>query len=68
VSRQASNSRRANCEMSILNRLRTEEEGQDLVEYALVVALLALAVAAVLPALAAAIVNAFNGGVTVLNP
>lgn len=68
MSRQTSKSRRANCKMSILNRLRTEEEGQDLVEYALVVALLALAVAAVLPALATAIVNAFNGGVTVLNP
>ena len=54
--------------MSIPNRLQTEEEGQDLVEYALVVALLALAVAAVLPALATAIVHAFNGGVTVLNP
>jgi pilus assembly protein Flp/PilA len=53
--------------MSVLDRLRKEEEGQDLIEYALVVALLALSVAAVLPALATAIVTAFNGAVTVLN-
>lgn len=41
--------------MNMLRRLWQEEEGQDLIEYALLIALIALAVAAVFPALAAAI-------------
>ena len=44
----------------ILMRLWKEEEGQDLIEYALLVALIALGVAAVFPKLAAAIVLTFS--------
>jgi Flp pilus assembly pilin Flp len=53
--------------MSILSRLWKEEEGQDLIEYALLVVLIGLAVTAVTPALANAIDTAFNGAVTKLN-
>lgn len=41
--------------MNTLKRLWKEDEGQDLIEYALLVALIALAVAAIFPALATAI-------------
>ena len=41
-------------------RLWKEEEGQDLIEYVLLVALIALLVAATFPALAAAITAVFT--------
>ncbi|HKZ53120.1 MAG TPA: hypothetical protein VJ085_07555 [Candidatus Acidoferrales bacterium] len=45
---------------NLMLRLWREEEGQDLTEYALLLVLIALAVAAVLPAFAAALMNVFN--------
>jgi len=47
-------------------RLWREEEGQDLTEYALLLVLIALAVAAVLPAFAAALINVFNNATAVM--
>ncbi len=52
---------------SMLRRLWQEEEGQDLIEYALLVALIALVVAASFPALATAIENVFNSAETQMN-
>jgi len=46
--------------------LKNNEEGQDLVEYALVVALIALGATAGMSALAGGIKNAFNSVSTVL--
>ncbi len=51
----------------MLKRLWKEEEGQDLIEYALLVALIALVVAASFPALATAIENVFNRAETQMN-
>jgi Flp pilus assembly pilin Flp len=45
---------------SMLMRLWKEEEGQDLIEYVLLVALIALLVAASFPALSTAIVGQFT--------
>jgi pilus assembly protein Flp/PilA len=45
--------------MNLLRRLWRGEEGQDLVEYALLVVLIALAVTITMRALASAISNAF---------
>jgi pilus assembly protein Flp/PilA len=44
----------------VMLRLWREEEGQDLTEYALLLVLVALAVAATLPPFATAVNNAFN--------
>jgi pilus assembly protein Flp/PilA len=44
----------------LLNRLWTEEEGQDLVEYALLIVLVALGAVVAMRTLASAISNAFN--------
>lgn len=44
----------------MLVRLVREDEGQDMVEYVLLVALIALAVAAVFPPVVAAITGVFN--------
>jgi pilus assembly protein Flp/PilA len=52
---------------TILTRLWKEEEGQDLIEYALLVALIALGVAAVFPALANAIVLTFSDATACMN-
>ena len=52
---------------TILTRLWKEEEGQDLNEYALLVALIALGVAAVFPALANAIVLTFSDATNCMN-
>jgi Flp pilus assembly pilin Flp len=49
---------------NILNRLWREEEGQDLIEYVLLIALIALASAAAFPPLAAALTNVFNKAAT----
>jgi Flp pilus assembly pilin Flp len=46
--------------MKVLRRLWLEEEGQDLVEYALLVVLIALAATVALRSLTDAIVNALN--------
>jgi pilus assembly protein Flp/PilA len=45
---------------ALLNRLWTEEEGQDLVEYALLIVLVALGAVVAMRSLASAISDAFN--------
>lgn len=50
----------------MLKRLWKEEEGQDLIEYALLVAVIAMAAVAVFPAVATAIDTTFNNAVTCL--
>lgn len=50
----------------ILERLWQDDEGQDLIEYALLVALIALAAAAAFPPLATAIKTVFNNAATQL--
>ena len=52
---------------TILMRLWKEEEGQDLIEYALLVALIALAVAAAFPPLATAIITTFSDATACMN-
>ena len=47
-------------------RLWKEEEGQDLIEYVLLVALIGLATAAVFPAIAGAITGVLNNAITCL--
>lgn len=51
---------------SLMKRLWKEEEGQDMVEYALLIALVALVVAAAFPALATAIDGVFGKAETAL--
>jgi pilus assembly protein Flp/PilA len=53
--------------MKMLKRLWQEEEGQDLVEYALLIALIALVAASTFPAVANAVKNVLNGAVTDLS-
>ncbi|MGO8734580.1 MAG: Flp family type IVb pilin [Terriglobia bacterium] len=48
----------------LINRLWKEEEGQDLIEYALLVTLLALGCTAAISPLATAISSAFNSAST----
>jgi pilus assembly protein Flp/PilA len=50
-----------------LKNLMTEESGQDLIEYALVAALVGLGSVAAMSGLATSIGNAFNGVGTALN-
>jgi pilus assembly protein Flp/PilA len=50
--------------INLLERLWTEEEGQDLTEYALLLVLLALAASATLSALATAIKGVFSNAAT----
>ena len=45
---------------NLITRFIREDEGQDLVEYALLLALIALVVAAALPALATAITGVYT--------
>jgi pilus assembly protein Flp/PilA len=52
---------------NILKRLWKEEEGQDLIEYALLVALIALGAAAVFPAIGATISGVFTRANTCLS-
>jgi pilus assembly protein Flp/PilA len=47
----------------LIERLWKEEEGQDLVEYALLITLVSLALVAALNGLSAAITTAFNNAV-----
>jgi pilus assembly protein Flp/PilA len=51
---------------SLIVRLVREDEGQDLVEYVLLVALIALAVAAAFPPISGAIQNVFRNAATQL--
>jgi len=51
----------------ILKRLWKEEEGQDLIEYALLVALIALGAAAVFPTIGTTISGIFTRANTCLN-
>jgi pilus assembly protein Flp/PilA len=51
---------------NLFARLMKEEEGQDLIEYALLAALIAVVVALVLPNLATAITATFNKVITAL--
>jgi pilus assembly protein Flp/PilA len=53
---------------NVLMRLWKEEEGQDLIEYALLVALIGLVVAAAIPALATAITGVYTRAETALGP
>ena len=46
--------------LNLMNRFFKEEEGQDLVEYALLLVFLALAAIAVLPTLGKAVNNVFS--------
>ena len=50
----------------VLNRMHQDESGQDLIEYALVVALIALATTAGMSALASGINSAFTTLSTIL--
>ncbi len=50
----------------LMTRLWKEEEGQDLVEYALLITLISLALVATMNLLAAAIVTVFTNAVTAL--
>ena len=52
--------------IKMIKRLWKEEEGQDLIEYALLVALIALAAAAGFPPLAGAIKTVFQNAQTQL--
>jgi len=52
---------------NIMKRLWKEEEGQDLIEYALMIALIALATAAIFPAVATAITGVFTRANTCLS-
>jgi Flp pilus assembly pilin Flp len=52
--------RRINTMMELLKRFVKQEEGQDLVEYALLLVFLALAAIAVLPVLGKAVNNVFS--------
>ncbi|MFY9691727.1 MAG: Flp family type IVb pilin [Candidatus Acidiferrales bacterium] len=53
--------------MNTLKRLWKEEEGQDLIEYALLISLVALVVAAGFPPVTAAITNIFTTAQTCLS-
>lgn len=53
--------------VSMLSRLHKEESGQDLIEYALVVALIALAATAGMSTLASGINTAFSKLGSILN-
>ena len=57
----------ANSFLSMLARLHQEEEGQGMVEYVLIIALVALAATAGMTKLAAAINNAFSAVGSLLN-
>jgi len=52
---------------NLLKRLWKEEAGQDLVEYALLIALIALALVAAMQTLATAILNVFSSASTQLS-
>jgi Flp pilus assembly pilin Flp len=51
----------------VIKRLWKEEEGQDLIEYALLTTLISLALVAAMGTLATAIDNAFGSAATQLN-
>lgn len=51
----------------MFSRIWKEDSGQDLIEYALLVALIALSVVIIFPKVSAAITNVFTGAVSQLN-
>jgi Flp pilus assembly pilin Flp len=53
--------------MKLLRRLMVETEGQDIIEYALLICLVALVVAAAFPPITSAISGAFTRASTCLN-
>jgi pilus assembly protein Flp/PilA len=53
--------------LEVLKNLRQDESGQDLIEYALIAALIALAAVAGMKTVGTGIVNAFDGVATQLN-
>ena len=53
--------------INMLRNLHKEESGQDLIEYALIAALIAVVVGAALPALATKITTVFTNVGTALN-
>jgi pilus assembly protein Flp/PilA len=60
------NVRRSNPMMDILKRLMRQEEGQDLVEYALLLVFLALAAITILPTLGKVVNNVFSQSASTL--
>ncbi len=52
--------------MELMKRFMTQEEGQDLVEYALLLVFLALAAIAILPTLGKAVNNVFSQSASTL--
>jgi len=50
--------------MQMLKRLWKDEEGQDLVEYALLIALIALVAATAFPSVASAVQDVLNDAIT----
>jgi len=58
--------RRINTMMELMKRFMKQEEGQDLVEYALLLVFLALAAIAVLPTLGKAVNNVFSQSASTL--
>src|SRR5215510_7418581 len=58
--------RRINTMMELMKRLVKQEDGQDLVEYALLLVFLALAAIAVLPVLGQAVNNVFSQSASTL--
>jgi pilus assembly protein Flp/PilA len=58
--------RRSNNMLEVIKRFMQEEEGQDLVEYALLLVFLALAAIAVLPTLGKAVNNVFSQSASTL--
>jgi len=53
--------------LEVLLWLKNEDSGQDLIEYALLVAFLGLALMAVMPPVATALEGVFNKAITCLN-
>ena len=58
--------RRINTMMELMKRFMKQEEGQDLVEYALLLVFLALAAIAILPTLGKAVNNVFSQSASTL--
>jgi pilus assembly protein Flp/PilA len=66
VSMKIKPKRRINTMMELMKRFMKQEEGQDLVEYALLLVFLALAAIAVLPTLGKAVNNVFSQSASTL--
>jgi pilus assembly protein Flp/PilA len=66
VGRENQSKRGINTMMELMKRFVKQEEGQDLVEYALLLVFLALAAIAVLPTLGKAVNNVFSQSASTL--